>query len=191
MKSILTTGDVAVYCAVSPRTVTKWFDSGRLRGYRIPGSQDRRIPRGNLLEFCRKHGIPTDRIEADGQYRILVVGADAVLLAGLKGVLQQSADVQFHAAASGFEAGVRANAVRPDCVVVDAAIGRIEASVIAQALRADRDREQLALIALVGDSDTGPAGFDDAFRLPYDGTKFASHVLGLIGVRRDFRRKGA
>ena len=44
MKTIFTTGQVAKICKVAPRTVSKWFDSGRLRGYRIPGSQDRRIP---------------------------------------------------------------------------------------------------------------------------------------------------
>ena len=46
MKKVFTTGQVAKICKVAPRTVSKWFDSGRLPGaYRIPGSQDRRIPR--------------------------------------------------------------------------------------------------------------------------------------------------
>jgi excisionase family DNA binding protein len=48
MKKVFTTGQVAKICKVAPRTVSKWFDSGRLRGYRIPGSQDRRIPREQL-----------------------------------------------------------------------------------------------------------------------------------------------
>ena len=48
MKKVFTTGQVAKICKVAPRTVSKWFDSGRLRGYRIPGSQDRRIPREHL-----------------------------------------------------------------------------------------------------------------------------------------------
>ena len=43
-KNVLTTGDVAKICNVAPRTVSKWFDSGQLKGYRIPGSKDRRIP---------------------------------------------------------------------------------------------------------------------------------------------------
>jgi len=41
-KDVLTTGQVAQICNVAPRTVTKWFDSGRLKGYRIPGSKDRK-----------------------------------------------------------------------------------------------------------------------------------------------------
>ena len=33
---VFTTGQVAKICKVAPRTVSKWFDSGRLKGYRIP-----------------------------------------------------------------------------------------------------------------------------------------------------------
>ena len=50
-KNVLTTGDVAKICNVAPRTVSKWFDSGKLRGYRIPGSKDRRIPLNELIRF--------------------------------------------------------------------------------------------------------------------------------------------
>src|SRR4051812_21210164 len=58
MKKVFTTGQVAKICKVAPRTVSKWFDSGRLRGYRIPGSQDRRIPREHLIKFLKEHGMP-------------------------------------------------------------------------------------------------------------------------------------
>ena len=58
---VFTTGQVAKICKVAPRTVSKWFDSGRLRGYRIPGSQDRRIPREYLIKFLKEHGMPLGR----------------------------------------------------------------------------------------------------------------------------------
>src|SRR4051794_27460457 len=58
MKKVFTTGQVAKICKVAPRTVSKWFDSGRLRGYRIPGSQDRRIPREALIKFLKEYGMP-------------------------------------------------------------------------------------------------------------------------------------
>lgn len=56
--NILTTGQCAKLCGVTPRDVAKWFDSGRLRGYRIPGSQDRRVPKEYLLRFLREQGMP-------------------------------------------------------------------------------------------------------------------------------------
>ena len=60
MKKVFTTREVADLCGVHPRTVSKWFDSGRLVGYRIPGSQDRRIPREHLDRFCKEHEIKMD-----------------------------------------------------------------------------------------------------------------------------------
>ena len=65
-KDVLTTGEVAKICNVAARTVSKWFDSGRLKGYRIPGSQDRRIPREYLIKFINEHGMP---MPEDLQYK--------------------------------------------------------------------------------------------------------------------------
>ncbi len=67
-KSVLTTGQAAKICKVSPRTVSKWLDNGLLQGYRIPGSDHRRVPVGELVGFMKKHGIPLagmdDQVEA-------------------------------------------------------------------------------------------------------------------------------
>ena len=65
MKTIFTVGEVAEICKVAPRTVSKWFDSGRLRGYRIPGSQDRRIPREHLIRFLKEHGMPLGELDEE------------------------------------------------------------------------------------------------------------------------------
>ena len=65
MSKVYTTGEISQLCHVAPRTVSKWIDSGMLRGYRIPGvGGDRRVPHGSLAEFMTKHGMPTDALEA-------------------------------------------------------------------------------------------------------------------------------
>ena len=65
MKTVFTTGEVAKICKVGLRTIQKWFDSGRLRGYREPLSQDRRVPRECLRRFLVDHGLPTDELDAE------------------------------------------------------------------------------------------------------------------------------
>jgi excisionase family DNA binding protein len=65
-RKIFTTVQAAKICKVAPVTIGKWFDSGRLRGYRIPGSQDRRIPREHLITFLKEHGMPLGDLEKDG-----------------------------------------------------------------------------------------------------------------------------
>lgn len=54
---VFSLSQVAALCGVEHRTVSKWYDSGRLRGYRLPGSQDRRVPREHLIRFMRENGI--------------------------------------------------------------------------------------------------------------------------------------
>ena len=77
---VFTTGQVAKICKVAPRTVSKWFDSGRLKGYRIPGSQDRRIPREFLIKFLKEHGMPLGDLEDEAMAKVLVVAQDQVLI---------------------------------------------------------------------------------------------------------------
>ena len=81
MKKVFTTGQVAKICKVAPRTVSKWFDSGRLRGYRIPGSQDRRIPRDQLIKFLKEHGMPLGELEEEGLHKVLIIGAEKLFIA--------------------------------------------------------------------------------------------------------------
>lgn len=56
-KRVFTTAEAATLLKVAPRTVAKWFDAGRLKGYRIPGCQDRRIPREQLKRFIAERGM--------------------------------------------------------------------------------------------------------------------------------------
>ena len=81
LSKLFTTGKVAALLGVAPRTVSKWFDSGRLRGYRIPGSQDRRIPENCLCQFLAEYGMPfpdeVGFVITDGTDHGFVVNADS------------------------------------------------------------------------------------------------------------------
>ena len=79
-KKFFTTGDTAVICHVAPRTVSKWFDSGKLKGYRIPGSQDRRIPREELYKFLLREGMPQAMKLAPKKSTIVAVGCDPLFV---------------------------------------------------------------------------------------------------------------
>ena len=117
-KSVLTTGDVAKICNVAPRTVSKWFDTGQLRGYRIPGSKDRRIPVDQLERFMRAHGMPLNGIE-NGRMRILILDGDDAFAASLKDVLVRTDGFEVATASSALEAGAAAAELKPQVVLVD------------------------------------------------------------------------
>ena len=71
-KKVFTTGEAAQLCKVSQQTIIRCFDSGRLQGFRVPGSRFRRIPRDELIRFMRQNGIPTDALERSRR-RVLIV----------------------------------------------------------------------------------------------------------------------
>ena len=187
MKKVFTTGQVAKICKVAPRTVSKWFDSGRLRGYRIPGSQDRRIPREHLLRFLKEYGMPLGELESEVYNKVLVVGADGPLMGILHEHLRESDDFRIETAASGFEAGICAESFHPDCILIDLAVGRIEAGQIAQNLRRSDDHQATVLVALTSDEpgeELYDLGFNDAFKKPFDGALLAERIRRLISQKK-------
>ncbi|KKL83932.1 hypothetical protein LCGC14_1969800, partial [marine sediment metagenome] len=105
-KEVLTTGEVARICHVAPRTVSKWFDTGKLKGYRIPGSRDRRIPFLQLLQFMRVHGMPLKELDG-GTTRVLIVDPQ-----GIAG--HDAAEECAQAFAYGFEKGITMAMLRPE-----------------------------------------------------------------------------
>jgi excisionase family DNA binding protein len=187
MKTIFTTGQVAKICKVAPRTVSKWFDSGRLRGYRIPGSQDRRIPREHLIRFLKEHGMPLGELEDEAVGKILLVGAESMIRAALVDNMN-SDQFKLDFATSGFEAGIQAESLHPDCVVIDFIMGRNEAIMIAQNLRKNSQYADTVLVGLLSDEDNA-SGFDrsvfnETFRKPFDSALLAERIRTLIGRKK-------
>jgi two-component system response regulator RpaA len=190
MKKVFTTGQVAKICQVAPRTVSKWFDSGRLRGYRIPGSQDRRIPREALIRFLKENQMPLGILEEEGYHKILIVGADKFFIDRVQELLPDDEDFKYEVANSGYEAGMQVQSFHPDTIIIDLAMGRAEALQIAQNLRRNPHYEQTLIIALASEDEAEPEalknfGFSEAFKKPFDVALLAERIQTLVDEKRD------
>jgi two-component system response regulator RpaA len=190
MKKVFTTGQVAKICKVAPRTVSKWFDSGRLRGYRIPGSQDRRIPREHLIRFLKEHGMPLGELEEEGWHKILIIGAESLFIERIQEMLPEDEDYKYEVANSGFEAGIQAESFHPDTIVVDLAMGRSEGLQIAQNLRRNTQYESTLIVALASEDEANPEGlaqygYSEAFKKPFDIALLAERIRTLVEEKRD------
>ncbi len=190
MKKVFTTGQVAKICKVAPRTVSKWFDSGRLRGYRIPGSQDRRIPREHLIRFLKEHGMPLGELEEEGWHKILIIGAENLFIERIREMLPEDEDYKYEVANSGFEAGIQAESFHPDTIIVDLAMGRSECLQIASNLRRNAQYEATLILALASEDEANPEGlnqygYSDAFKKPFDIALLAERIRTLVEERRD------
>jgi hypothetical protein len=175
-----TTGQVATACRVSPRTVAVWCEKGLLDHVRLPdwvgkkNGGDRRIPRGPLMVFMRKHRLPLDII-GDG-FSLLLVGLDKKETARFAGY----AGLTVHTASGPFQAGsvIAANGT-PDAAVVDAArLGTVEAASVVQAVRAAK----VPRVAVIrGECGSGPEG-DRTFQRPFDVQSLVDWVGVLVAA---------
>jgi excisionase family DNA binding protein len=146
-KNVLTTGDVAKLCNVAPRTVSKWFDSGQLKGYRIPGSKDRRIPVEELIRFMRMHNMPTTGLTT-GKTRILLVDNDKNAAHELADYLLTAGEYDIRAVYSTFETGSVTQKFCPHVLVVSLLSRDIDATGICNAIRSDQDLSTIKIIAV-------------------------------------------
>ena len=179
---VYTTGDVARICQVAPRTVSKWFDTGRLKGYRSPGSLDRRIPRDSLVEFMRSHGMPLGELGTVQGGKVLIIGMSIAEREAVEKLLTASG-LSTASAQNVFEAGAMATEHRPQCVVIDASIGTDEARMIATFFKSKGRDNNTRVVGLVSDDEaTDPSSslyYDEKFRRPFDPALLAVRVKSL------------
>ena len=172
-KDVLTTGEVAKICNVAPRTVSKWFDSGKLRGYRIPGSKDRRIPLQQLVRFMRAHGIPLNGLDT-GITRVLVVETDPDMAELLSSALARDAGYEVQVARSAFEAGAVAEGLKPHIMLLDVSLPGLAGRETIRSIRSLPDLDACKLIAVTGPLREGEAevlrqqGYDAALSRPFE-----------------------
>ena len=172
-KDVLTTGEVAKICNVAPRTVSKWFDSGSLKGYRIPGSKDRRIPVPELIKFMKTHGIPLDGITG-GRTRVLIVDDDVDVTNTLKDVLIERTNYDVRVASSGFEAGMECERFRPHVLLLDMHLGENnDADQVSNLVHTSESLQMTKIVPMSGKLTDGQAsalsskGFEGFLRKPF------------------------
>ena len=183
VKDVLTTGEVAKICNVAPRTVSKWFDSGALHGYRIPGSKDRRIPLNQLIRFMKQHGMPLNGLMT-GCTRILIVDDEQDIVEVLEKILEDEAKYEVEVAKGGFAAGVIAEKFRPHVILLDLHLSDIDGKEVARQVKNNPDLQLTKVIAMSGKMVEDEAkgivaqGFDGFLKKPF-------HVKQVIEAIED------
>lgn len=190
MKKVFTTGQVAKICKVAPRTVSKWFDSGRLVGYRIPGSQDRRIPREHLIRFLKEHQMPLGDLEEEALSKVLIIGTDRNLIDRLHGLLPEADNYKVEIAHSGFEAGIQAESFHPDAIILDLAMGRSEGLQIVGNLRRNSAYDVCVIVGLAAEDEAEPDsltqfGFNEVFKKPFDPALLSERLRTLVRRKKE------
>ena len=149
MKTVFTTGEAAKICKVSQQTIIRCFDSGQLKGFRVPGSRFRRIPREQLFMFMRDNGIPTDALES-GKRKILIVDDDVELVELITDVLDRDGRFEVRSVNNGFDAGMMVKEYHPDLIVLDVMLPDINGKEVCQRVRSDQTMDDVRIICISG-----------------------------------------
>ncbi len=184
-KQIFTTGEAAEVCKISQQTIIRCFDSGRLRGFRVPGSKFRRIPREELIRFMRENNIPTDSLEG-GKRRILIVDDDEQIVELFVDVLSRDDRFEVKTAATGYDAGVLTEQFRPDLMILDFMLPDVNGNVVCKTVRSNPDLAGMKIIIVSGVVNQDEidellkAGADEFVKKPFNIEKLLARVGELL-----------
>ncbi len=187
MKSVYSTGEVAEICKISQQTVIRCFDSGRLKGFRVPGSKFRRIPRESLIQFMKENSIPLDQLET-GKKRVLVVDDDQAIIDMFVELLERDGRFEVRTASSGYNAGMLTQDFRPDVLILDYKLPDINGNVVCKTIRSNTAFEHMRIILISGVADPDEveellaAGADDFIRKPFQIDTVINRIEQLVSV---------
>ena len=187
MKTVFTTGEAAKICKVSQQTIIRCFDNGQLKGFRVPGSRFRRIPREALYRFMKDNGIPTDALES-GKRKVLLVDDDVELVELMTKVLEEDGRFEVRIASNGFDAGMMVKEYRPDIIVLDVMLPDINGKEVCHRVRADATLEDVRILCISGMIEDDKiqelklSGADDFLHKPFDIEDLIDRMCGLLEI---------
>jgi excisionase family DNA binding protein len=187
MKTVFTTGEAAKICKVSQQTIIRCFDSGQLKGFRVPGSRFRRIPRDQLYAFMRDNNIPTDALDS-GKRKVLVVDDDEQLVELIVDQLLRDGRFEVRSVNNGFDAGMTVKEYRPDLIILDVMLPDINGKEVCQRVRAEQSMDEVKIICISGMVEANrvqelrDAGANDFMRKPFDVDALIDRACQLLDV---------
>lgn len=186
-KQVFTTGEAAEICKVSQQTIIRCFDSGRLQGFRVPGSRFRRIPRADLIRFMKSNDIPVDALESTRK-RILVVDDDEQIVELLVDVLSRDERFDVKTASTGYDAGLLTEQFKPHLILLDYMLPDINGNLVCDRIRANPEFQNTRVVivsGVVSQEEIGSLttnGADGFIKKPFDIEKLVQHITEILGV---------
>ncbi|NLE28205.1 MAG: response regulator [Phycisphaerae bacterium] len=186
-KQVFTTGEVAEICNVSQQTIIRCFDSGKLQGFRVPGSKFRRIPREALVQFMKENDIPLDLLDT-GKRKILIVDDDPAITEMLQDVLERDGRFEVKATNTGYEAGILTQSFNPDLILLDYLLPDINGNIVCKTIRENSAFSHMKIIFVSGVVNPDEveqlikSGADDFIKKPFDVEKLISRITELLNI---------
>jgi two-component system, OmpR family, response regulator VicR len=172
-------GEIAAYCDVHHRTVSRWIANGQLKGHKLPGRGNYRVLLDDFIQFLQQQQMPMPQDLVDtGQSavapvahaamsaRILVIDDELAYRNAIRRVLF-AAGYHLDFAADGFQAGVKISTGQPDLITLDLSMPGLDGF---EVLSFIRQQPELAAVRILVISGLGPQELNKARALGADAT---------------------
>ncbi len=148
---LYTTNQLAKLFGVVPTTVIDWIEAGKLEAFKTLGGH-RRITHVAVLEFLRKHGLPSPPAFAELNRKVVVLDDEPEVLNLFGGILRKGLpETEAILVDHPVEALMRIGAERPQLVVFDIYMPDMDGFEFCRRLR-ESLTHHLRLLAISGDS---------------------------------------
>ena len=149
-KQSFSTSEVAKFCHVTPDTIRKWAEAGRIKVFKTPGGH-RRIRRDDLIRFLRENNIPLHEDLREEGVRVLVVDDEKAIISLIRRCLERAkSPFEISVATDGFDAGHQIGTFRPSVVFLDIRLPGLDGFEVCRRIKSTPDTASTNVIAMTG-----------------------------------------
>ena len=144
----LTSGEIASYCDVNLRTVIRWIESGKLKGFKLPGRGNNRILVEDFIEFLERHDMPIpDALRGIASPSILIVDDEMPVAKSIQRVARR-AGFDSYIATGGFQAGIMLSQYEPKVMTLDLSMPGMDGYSVIEFTREQSKYKDLKIIVI-------------------------------------------
>ena len=194
-KNILTIPEAAAFCAVDRVTMWRWVKSGGLKVSVTPGGHHR-ILKENLESFLLDSGMYPLATKSFPRNRILIVDDDLMIQKTLRQMLFNY-KYETETAGDGFEAGIKTVQFKPDLIILDLIMPKMDGFQVCRYLKNDPTTSSVKILILTGyDTEENrkkimEAGADDLLTKPVEVDIIIRHIEVLLGRKPQRKYHGS
>ena len=187
--SFLSTGKIARYCETTVVQVNRWINNGDLKAFRTPGGQFR-VTKETFRDFLERHEMPIreDFFRGEKKKKILIADDDTELVGVICDILQARYEgLELKTAHDGYEALINAGDFKPDLMILDIRMPKIDGLEVCRRLRENEALSSgIRILAMTAHTEAYnretvlAAGADEYLIKPVDLKTLVKHIDKMI-----------
>lgn len=176
----LTSGEIASYCDVNLRTVIRWIESGKLKGFKLPGRGNNRVLVEDFIEFLERHNMPIpEALKSAATPAVLIVDDEMPVAKSIQRVARR-AGYDSYIATGGFQAGIMLSQHEPKVMTLDLSMPGMDGYSVIEFTRSQSKYKNLKIVVISALDDIS---LERALEIGADATlqkPFSNHDLTMV-----------